>query len=220
MFLRPRTQVSSLAQSCFGIGFTISFVENIGTIPSLWTAVRAFMQYTREAGKNYFTNLARDSLYRFVTDEDGKEYNQCHFWTNFEIARLDLWQTQAYRDFFDFLDSLGGFFYERWGDAPVHSIFAALYLRKDQVHYFHDIGYKHSIYQHCPESPELGPRCYCDPANTLGKLEVKVSDVCQWVSQCFDLDYTDQMSCLTTYMEALRDSSSTKQMTIGELFAS
>lgn len=28
------------------------------------------------------------------------------------------------------VDKAGGFFYERWGDAPVHSIAAALFLRK------------------------------------------------------------------------------------------
>lgn len=35
---------------------------------------------------------------------------------------MRFWRSKAYSDFFDFLDSKGGFFYERWGDAPVHSI--------------------------------------------------------------------------------------------------
>lgn len=29
---------------------------------------------------------------------------------------------------------------QRWGDAPVHSIGAALFARKDQIHFFNDIG--------------------------------------------------------------------------------
>lgn len=32
----------------------------------------------------------------------------------------------------------------RWGDAPVHSIAAAMLLRKDEFHFFNDIGYRHT----------------------------------------------------------------------------
>lgn len=114
--------------------------------------------------------MATESLYRFVTDENGSEYNLCHFWTNFEIARLDLWHTEAYQALFTYLDKTGGFFYERWGDAPIHSIFAALYLKKEEIHFFNDIGYKHSIYEHCPEQENLLNRCSCEAKNTLGEV--------------------------------------------------
>jgi alpha 1,2-mannosyltransferase len=66
------------------------------------------------------------------------------------------------------LDASGGFFYERWGDAPVHSIFASLFLKKDEVHFFNDVGYSHSIYQHCPEQEVLLEKCSCNPEKTLG----------------------------------------------------
>lgn len=91
-------------------------------------------------------------------------------WSNFEIGDLDLWRGEAYRKFFDFLDEKGGFYYERWGDAPVHSIGAALFARKDQIHFFNDIGYRHEPFQHCPqgESHKRG-KCWCDPAQNFGK---------------------------------------------------
>ncbi|KAI8881481.1 glycosyltransferase family 15 protein [Backusella circina FSU 941] len=162
--------------------FNISFKEHTGTIPSLWKAVKYFARTATLKGKNYFPHPAEDSLYRFVTDRNGQDYNSCHFWTNFEIARLDLWQTEAYRNFFGYLDRSGGFFYERWGDAPVHSIFASLFLKKDEIHFFNDIGYAHSIYQHCPEQENLITRCSCDPGRSL--------------------DFTDHMSCLNEYMNA------------------
>lgn len=50
-------------------------------------------------------------------------------------------------DYFEHLDKAGGFYYERWGDAPVHSIAAALFARKDQIHFFQDIGYRHEPFQ-------------------------------------------------------------------------
>ena len=33
------------------------------------------------------------------------------------------------------------YFQQRWGDAPVHSIAAALFSKPSQIHFFEDIGY-------------------------------------------------------------------------------
>lgn len=51
----------------------------------------------------------------FLSDDGGKTYNRCHFWSNFEIANLNLWRSPAYRAFFDYLDKSGGFYYEVGG---------------------------------------------------------------------------------------------------------
>ena len=40
---------------------------------------------------------------------------------------------QAYEEYFRYLDQTGGFFYERWGDAPVHSLGAVMLLNSSQV---------------------------------------------------------------------------------------
>ncbi len=40
---------------------------------------------------------------------------------------------QAYEEYFKYLDRTGGFFYERWGDAPVHSLGAVMLLNSSQV---------------------------------------------------------------------------------------
>lgn len=33
-------------------------------------------------------------------------------WSNFEIADMDFWRSEAYQKFFAFLDTKGGFYYE------------------------------------------------------------------------------------------------------------
>jgi hypothetical protein len=33
-------------------------------------------------------------------------------WSNFEIADMDFWRSEAYQEFFDHLESKGGFYYE------------------------------------------------------------------------------------------------------------
>ena len=99
--------------------------------------------------------LAQNNFMDFISDDKGETYNLCHFWSNFEIANLNFWRGEAYRKYFDYLDQTGGFFYERWGDAPIHSIAAALFLPKDKIHYFDDVGYKHSVYTQCPLNPQF-----------------------------------------------------------------
>ena len=90
-------------------------------------------------------------------------------WSNFEIGNLNWLRSQAYTDFFETLDRDGGFFYERWGDAPVHSIAAGLLLNKDEVHFFEDIGYWHVPFTHCPtnEKQRLDLKCSCNPSDNF-----------------------------------------------------
>jgi mannosyltransferase len=44
---------------------------------------------------------------------EGEKYNMCHFWSNFEIARLDWFRSKEYNDFFEMMDRSGGFWMER-----------------------------------------------------------------------------------------------------------
>jgi alpha 1,2-mannosyltransferase len=51
----------------------------------------------------------------------------------------------------------------------VHSIGAALFARKDQIHFFADIGYRHEPFQHCPQGAlHKKGKCWCDPADNFG----------------------------------------------------
>ncbi|KKK12740.1 hypothetical protein P175DRAFT_081361 [Aspergillus ochraceoroseus IBT 24754] len=81
---------------------------------------------------------------------EGESYNMCHFWSNFEIARLDWFRSKEYEEFFDMMDKSGGFWMERWGDAPIHSLAAGALLSPSDIHYFRDFGYRHTTIQHCP----------------------------------------------------------------------
>ncbi|CAG8544655.1 15942_t:CDS:2, partial [Acaulospora colombiana] len=142
-------------------GFTISLLELQETIPTLWDTVLKF-------SKEYPQYVNEKNVIRFMS-QTGTTYNGCHFWSNFEIGDLNFWRREAYLKFFDYLDRAGGFFYERWGDAPVHSIALALFLEKSQIHFFNDIGYKHSPFQHCPIEKRFheSGKCYCDPAENF-----------------------------------------------------
>ena len=75
------------------------------TIPTLWDAVKEFTA----AHPQY---VAPDNALGYMSDDGGRTFNLCHFWSNFEIGDLDFWRGEAYSKFFDFLDKKGGFYYE------------------------------------------------------------------------------------------------------------
>ncbi|CCK71750.1 alpha-1,2-mannosyltransferase KTR1 KNAG_0H03360 [Huiozyma naganishii CBS 8797] len=141
-------------------GFAISIHEYEATIKSLWKTTRDFMELHPEF-------VHPNNMMDFISDDNGLSYNMCHFWSNFEIGALDLWRGDAYSAYFDYLDQAGGFFYERWGDAPVHSIAAALFLDRSEIHFFDDVGYFHMPFHSCPLDPEvrLRGKCDCNPAS-------------------------------------------------------
>ena len=72
------------------------------------------------------------SWLNFFTD-DGQTFNGHHVWSNFEIASVKFFAGEQYQSYFDYLDRAGGFFHERWGDAPVHSLGVGLFANYDQV---------------------------------------------------------------------------------------
>ncbi|KAI8099478.1 nucleotide-diphospho-sugar transferase [Halteromyces radiatus] len=146
-------------------GFVVTLKEMPNTIPTLWDTV---MEYA----KSRRIDISEKSrlLFPYFKDENNSGYNYCHFWSNFEIASLNLWRSPAYRDFFHYLDQTGKFFYERWGDAPVHSLGAGLLLETDQIHYFEDIGYQHDLYRHCP-TKKTGCRCNCPIGTTKESID-------------------------------------------------
>ncbi|KAJ2795212.1 alpha-1,2-mannosyltransferase ktr1, partial [Coemansia guatemalensis] len=136
-------------------GFNIAPPEKRETVETLWDTTRKWMMENQGL-------LPEESFIRWIADKNA-HYTLCHFWSNFEIVDLSFYRSEAYESFFQHLDRAGGFFYERWGDAPVHSIAAAMLLRKDQIHWFEDIGYRHPGYRHCPRKPDMAARCICDP---------------------------------------------------------
>nr|GAT60414.1 glycosyltransferase family 15 protein [Mycena chlorophos] len=150
-------------------GFTISLPDDRTTIRTLRKNVREFVNKNPDlVSPDNGVDMLLD------THKSGKkEYNRCHFWSNFEIGDFDLWRSEPYMKFFEFLDSRGGFYYERWGDAPVHTFGALLFARKDQVHFFNEIGYQHGEIQHCPVGSafERG-RCTCSQATSVDRTSL------------------------------------------------
>ena len=165
-------------------GFTINLYDAPQSIPTLWPETLKFMAaHPEHIHENNALDWLIDSAKRPEHNKKANGYSTCHFWSNFEIADMDFWRSQVYEDYFNHLDRAGGFFYERWGDAPVHSIALGLFEDKSRIHWydnplsflsfvvspasniertddipqssrFRDIGYQHIPYFNCPNSPK------------------------------------------------------------------
>ena len=122
-------------------------MKKLLTIPTLWETVRKWVQNE---------NIQSDStIVKFLSSDNGKTMGYpCIIYNNFEIGKFSMFRNQAYLKFFDYLEKAGGFFYERWGDAMIRSVYISFALKKDQVHYFNDLPYKHASVSTCDS------RCY------------------------------------------------------------
>lgn len=118
-------------------GFTINLYDSPESIPTLWPETMTFLAAHPEyIHPNNAMDWLKDSTRRPEINRRAKGYSTCHFWSNFEIADMEFWRSQAYEDYFDHLDRAGGFFYERWGDAPVHSIALGLFEDASKIHWY------------------------------------------------------------------------------------
>ncbi|KAJ8104269.1 glycosyltransferase family 15 protein [Lipomyces tetrasporus] len=138
-------------------GFNMNILDDARSFPSMWRQTQEFMS-------EYPELIHPEADFSWVLDHknDG-EYNNCQFFSNFEIGSLDFFRSKTYNTYFDYIDRKGGFYYERFGDAPLHTLAVVLLLSKRETHFFRDIGYQHDINKQCPAN--LIDKCSCEPTN-------------------------------------------------------
>ncbi|KIW31654.1 uncharacterized protein PV07_03266 [Cladophialophora immunda] len=126
-------------------GFNMAILDDARSFASLWSTTRDFIT----AHPDLVHPAA--SLDWLLDPQTGLSYNNCQFFSNFEIGSLAFFrENEGNRKYFDWLDEKGGFYYSRWGDAPVHTLSVSMFLPPEKVWWFRDIGYQHDIARHCP----------------------------------------------------------------------
>lgn len=142
-----------------GTGKIYGFTINLYDIEqSVETLLPETIKFLNQQGNHKYVN--KNGAFQWITENQqvprkatrAQGYSTCHFWSNFEIGDMDFYRGEAYSKWFDYLDSTGKFYYERWGDAPVHSLGLALFADKTKIHWFRDIGYYHLPYTNCPNN--------------------------------------------------------------------
>ncbi|CUM67825.1 uncharacterized protein PRCAT00005532001 [Priceomyces carsonii] len=138
-------------------GFTISLYDIDESVATLWPETLKFLNTD-----DNFKLVNKNGAFQWLLEDQqnpkknlvANGYSTCHFWSNFEIGDMDFFRSEPYDSWFRYLDSTGKFYYERWGDAPVHSVGLSLFADKNDIHWFRDIGYYHDPYLNCPNTPK------------------------------------------------------------------
>jgi mannosyltransferase len=124
-------------------GFTIAVKELKETVPNIWRYASAYKRVNNITSQGLWEMFVEpqpdkpevpeeDPLKHQLPEEilrgdpnhaslpdidpeamEGEKYNMCHFWSNFEIAKLSFFRSQEYEDFFQMMDRSGGFWMER-----------------------------------------------------------------------------------------------------------
>lgn len=140
--------------------FVLAMTEDKRTVRKLWATSRNYFENlnswnnTIKDGEIY-QSISNTSLGFIEQNTDRNElvrgeFNYCHYWSNFEIGNLNFFRGSEYDGYFQELDKTGNFFYERWGDAPVHTIAISYLLAPDKIKYFDNSGYFHEKIGNCP----------------------------------------------------------------------
>jgi alpha 1,2-mannosyltransferase len=150
--------------------YTMRMTELMYTIPTLWPTV---MEYAES--KNLLPHLAE----AWGVQEGHDASRGCHYWNNFEITRLDFFRSETYQSYFRYLDKSGGFFYERWGDAPVRTWALMLLSRPSDILEVDDIGYQHPWWYRCPIDGECRGRESCVPDPEITPQQLTDGHMCK-----------------------------------------
>ena len=128
-------------------GFNMNILDDARSFPSLWSRTRSFINAHPEL-------IHPDADLDWLLDpHNSGDYNNCQFFSNFEIGDLNFFRGEANERYFDWLDKGGGFYYERFGDAPIHTLSVAMFVPKSEIWFFRDIGYQHDINRSVSSTP-------------------------------------------------------------------
>ena len=104
-------------------GYTMALWERGETAPSLFYQVTRYKERLKISSRDLWKSFIDASWAPFPVrlllswlrgrDSHGDGWNWCHYWSNFEIADMDWFRSKEYMGFFNALDELGGFYFER-----------------------------------------------------------------------------------------------------------
>lgn len=169
-------------------GFNTNIYDEPHTIATLWKQTLKWLN----TGDNYkFVN--KNGAFQWLTENQqhpGKTdflggYSSCRFFPSFEIGNLDFFRSEAYTKWAEMLESTGKFFYDAWGEGPVHSIALGLFADKKDIHWFRDIGFSRLPFAYCPNSDSTSGCLVGDIFRPLRENRIQ-NCMASWISNAME----------------------------------
>ena len=138
-------------------GFALSLHEDPWTIPTLWDKVKAYLNHTKDDYSKF--NFVDQHMNKFGCQAAHCCLDRSQFYNNFEVAPFSLWRDKQFIEYFDYLDKTGGFYYERWGDAPMRSFYLITKIDRKRIRWLHEFSYGHYNLYNFPSDPVERSKC-------------------------------------------------------------
>ena len=105
-------------------GYTVALWEIDETVQGLFRFTSQYRNARKLPTTNLWRSLIDPSWAPFFLrpllasinpqrDANGDLWSLCHLWSNFEIADMDFFRSEQYREYYQALDATGGFYYQR-----------------------------------------------------------------------------------------------------------
>jgi hypothetical protein len=118
-------------------GFVTSVQDDPDCVRGLWNFTWDFLRNASNSLSKYRISEANLDYFRDHWPEGSVIYN------NFELSSAKIWKTPLWNDFMSAVNENGGVYRDRWGDAPLHTIYLLLAIPLSEVHAFSDLPYRH-----------------------------------------------------------------------------
>ena len=89
------------------LGFALTDRAQQGAVTNLWPITLQFMMHEYQ-----HILQATETIFKWMFDAD-TSFNSCHIQSSFQIVNMAFLRSHEYQKYFNYLDSSGGFFYER-----------------------------------------------------------------------------------------------------------
>jgi alpha 1,2-mannosyltransferase len=103
--------------------------DHPGVIKGLW-----------ECSQEYFSKINKDYIFQI---NNIQQHKNRVFYTNFEICDMDWFSQSEYQDYYNYIDTIGGIYTGRWGDASIRYIALNSLAEQNQLYFYNDIRYFH-----------------------------------------------------------------------------
>jgi len=111
----------------------------------------------------------RRNLKKFIRKED-LEWNYNLYMNDIEINKLSFFKGPDYQDYFEYLDSVNGFYLYRWGDHALRTLAVGMFLEPEDVMQM-KIPYGHQGYCRCLS----GRKCVAESKYYEGALSLNLT---------------------------------------------
>lgn len=182
-------QFMKINSKSYGFGLATKNEPNI--FEKLWPLT---LSYISKNPRSIHSN----NLIDLISDDNGENFNNCQFDTQFEIGYLKFFRSERYTKLMEYYIESKGIFYENWQDGTLRTIAVSLLNDKNHVQFFNNIAIKDykattNIHDTCPyeHSFRLNSHCICDP----------LSDITWNARSCVEKFYNVNNAVIPSYVE-------------------